>query len=291
MICDGTPDTSTIFNEHFVDLRPDDHTTLAPKISLHAFADQQSPRTLRLTSQLLHSHLQILIDSDSTHNFIQPCIADYLHLPVDIFVSFLVTVGNGDTIFCLGKCFVQLNLSDHMFDFTLYVLPIYGVDVVLGVDWLHGLGPVTFDYSSMTLSFRQSTQIISLHGTKPTTPAAIAAFALKLALTTTPILHLSDFTTLFILETDASGVALGAVFSQHGHPIAHYNKVFSPQMHSSSTYVKEMTAITASVHKWRHYLLGHEFIIRTNHRALQHLLMQSIQTLDQQCYLQKLLGF
>ncbi|KAJ0105673.1 hypothetical protein Patl1_19017 [Pistacia atlantica] len=168
MICDGTPYALTIFDEHFVDLRPDDHTTLAPEISLDAFADQQSPRTLRLTSQLLHSHLQILIDSDSTHNFIQPCITDYLHLPVDSSVSFFVTVGNGETIFCLGKCFIQLNLFGHMFDVTLYVLPIYGVDVVLGVDWLHGLGLITFDNSSMILIFHQSTHIISLHGTKPT---------------------------------------------------------------------------------------------------------------------------
>ncbi|KAJ0041041.1 hypothetical protein Pint_27517 [Pistacia integerrima] len=56
-----------------------------------------------------------------------------------------------------------------------------------------------------------------------------------------------DFTTLFILETDASGVALGVVFSQHGHPIAYYKKVFSPQMRNPSTYAREMTTITVSV--------------------------------------------
>jgi hypothetical protein len=45
------------------------------------------------------------------------------------------------------------------------------------------------------------------------------------------------------------------------------------------------------VKKWRQYLLGHKFIIFTDHQSLKQLISQVIQTPEQQVYLSKLLGF
>lgn len=45
------------------------------------------------------------------------------------------------------------------------------------------------------------------------------------------------------------------------------------------------------VRKWRQYLLGHSFIILTNHRSLKDLMGQVIQKPEQQSYLSKLLGY
>lgn len=52
-----------------------------------------------------------------------------------------------------------------------------------------------------------------------------------------------------------------------------------------------MFAITSAVGKWRHYLLGSHFIIKTDHKSLKNLLTQSIQTPEQQIFLCKRLGF
>lgn len=52
-----------------------------------------------------------------------------------------------------------------------------------------------------------------------------------------------------------------------------------------------MFAITRSVHKWRHYLLGASFTIRTDHISLKNLLTQVIQTPEQPIFLCKLLRF
>lgn len=56
-------------------------------------------------------------------------------------------------------------------------------------------------------------------------------------------------------------------------------------------YVRELYAITESVAKFRQYLLGHHFIIRTDHASLRHLQDQVLQTLEQESYLYRLLGY
>ncbi|KAJ4749205.1 polyprotein [Rhynchospora pubera] len=58
-----------------------------------------------------------------------------------------------------------------------------------------------------------------------------------------------------------------------------------------STYVRELFAVQSAVAKWRQYLLGNHFIIRTDHRSLQNMLKQTIQTPEQQQFLSKLVGY
>ncbi|XP_028794470.1 uncharacterized protein LOC114750095 [Neltuma alba] len=123
-------------------------------------------------------------------------------------------------------------------------------------------------------------------------PEAQTAFdQLKSALTQAPILALPDFSKTFILETDASGVGIGAVLSQNGHPIAYFSKQISPRMQAQSAYVRELYAITQAVAKFRHYLFGHHFIIRTDQESLKHIKGQIIQTPEQEAYLPKLMGY
>ncbi|VFQ89359.1 unnamed protein product [Cuscuta campestris] len=114
---------------------------------------------------------------------------------------------------------------------------------------------------------------------------------LKLAMTTAPVLRLPDFTQPFYLETDASDTGIGAVLLQRGHPIAFFSKKLGPWRRTASTYHKELYAIVEAVQKWRQYLLGREFVIRSDQRSLKELLLQVNQTPDQQFYIRKLMGF
>jgi len=118
-----------------------------------------------------------------------------------------------------------------------------------------------------------------------------AFYKLKQALTTALVLVLPDFSQPFVLEIDVSGTRTGAVLSQGGHPIAFFSKKLAPRMQLQSAYIREFHAITAALAKFRHYLLGHKFILRTDQKSLKRLLEQSLQTPEQQAWLNKFIGY
>ncbi|KAM1658785.1 hypothetical protein ACFXTN_042909 [Malus domestica] len=123
-------------------------------------------------------------------------------------------------------------------------------------------------------------------------PATDTAFStLKVALSTTPVLALPDFTKPFTLECDASNFGIGVVLSQAHHPIEFLSKPLAPKHHSLSVYDKEMLAVVFAVQKWRSYLMGHHFTILTDHQTLKYFLDQRITTPAQQKWLLKLFGY
>ena len=69
---------------------------------------------------------------------------------------------------------------------------------------------------------------------------------LKAVLMMARVLSLPDFVVPFTVETNASGIGMGAVLSQNGHPSAFFSKSFTPKLLRASTYVQELFAITAS---------------------------------------------
>lgn len=55
--------------------------------------------------------------------------------------------------------------------------------------------------------------------------------------------------------------------------------------------LEELLSLVTSVQKCSPYLLGHPFVVRSDHQALKFLLEQQVWTIAQQCWLSKLLGY
>lgn len=99
---------------------------------------------------------------------------------------------------------------------------------------------------------------------------------LKQSLTQTPVLVLAlpNFSEPFTIETDSSGTGVGAVLTQNKHPIAYFSKALGPRHIQLATYERELLAIVAAIQRWRGYVMGRPFIIKTDHQDLKHILDQ-----------------
>lgn len=94
----------------------------------------------------------------------------------------------------------------------------------------------------------------------------------KQILGSSQILQYPDFSQPFILTTDASQYAVGAVLSQgpvgKDRPIAFASRTLSKTEEAYSTIEKELLAIVWACKHFRPYLFGHKFTLYTDHKPL-----------------------
>jgi hypothetical protein len=115
--------------------------------------------------------------------------------------------------------------------------------------------------------------------------------ALKRALTTGPVLQMSDFNKIFIVDCDASGVGFGVVLHQGVGPVAFFSRPFPARHLKLAAYERELIGLLQAVRHRRHYLWGRQFLVRTDHFSLKYLLDQRLSTVMQHQWISKLFGF
>ena len=92
---------------------------------MHGLTRQINLRTIRVKGQIGNQYVQVLIDSSSTHNFIQEWVTLQLRLSITPFKQFKVYVGNEDFLTCDSSFLqVKLSLQGHKFCVDLFILPI-----------------------------------------------------------------------------------------------------------------------------------------------------------------------
>jgi hypothetical protein len=97
---------------------------------------------------------------------------------------------------------------------------------------------------------------------------------LKQLLTSAPILRIIDPDEDFIVCTDACNEGLGGVLSQNGFVICYESRKLKDHERNYATHDLELAAIVHALRKWRHYLMGKRFEIRTSHNGLKYLFDQ-----------------
>ena len=138
-------------------------------------------------------------------------------------------------------------------------------------------------YRRFIKSFSENSRVLSDLTKKDVawnwTPECQAAFEkLKSSILNAPSVHHPNFDLPFVLETDASDFAVGAVLSQPVdldhlddlRPVGFYSRKLLPAEVNYDIHDKELLAILCALDHWSHYLLGSPFKIRvySDHRNL-----------------------
>eukprot|EP00253_Pinus_taeda_P011257 PITA_11257 len=103
---------------------------------------------------------------------------------------------------------------------------------------------------------------------------------LKEKLSTTPILKGPNWNVPFHIFTDASDTAVGASLGQKEEP-CHYaiyfiSKNLTPAKLNYTVIEKGMLAIIHAVNKFRHYIIGYEVFVHTDHSAIKYLMNKPV---------------
>ncbi|KAF5468387.1 hypothetical protein F2P56_012540 [Juglans regia] len=87
-----------------------------------------------------------------------------LKLPVVPTEAFSVRVANGEKLKCRGRYDqVQVELQGTEFYLTLFSLPLTGLDLVLGVQWLEMLGSVEATPTEISKELRQGHALFAIY--------------------------------------------------------------------------------------------------------------------------------
>ena len=98
----------------------------------------------------------MLIDSSGTHNFFHCKIAKELNFFLYLASKCQVMAANGGTINCSGKCHnIKLTIGECVLNIPMLSIPMGGVDVILGGQWLQSLGTIALNFQEIFLNFFQ----------------------------------------------------------------------------------------------------------------------------------------
>jgi hypothetical protein len=114
---------------------------------------------------------------------------------------------------------------------------------------------------------------------------------MKEVMSTCLVLALLDFTQPFVLECDALGEGIGAILLQHRYPIAYESRKLTESNRFYSIYDKEMLIIIHALVKFRQYLVGGNFVVKTDHNSLRHFLGKKGLNERQQKWVRKLKAY
>jgi len=125
---------------------------------------------------------------------------------------------------------------------------------------------------------------------------AEAAFnSLKAALTTSPVLAYPQLGEKFILDTDSSDFAVGAVLSQdldgNERVIAYMSKCLNVHERSYCVTRKELLAVEVALKKFHTYLYGQKVLLRTDNAAVSWMTSLKLPTGQMARWLQELASY
>ena len=96
----------------------------------------------------------MLIDCSRTHNFVHYKLVKYLNFFIYPTIEFQIMIVDGGTINFSTKLHkITLTMGGYVSNSHMISIPMGGVDVVLGVQWLQSLGIMAFNFQELFMNF------------------------------------------------------------------------------------------------------------------------------------------
>lgn len=112
-----------------------------------------SPRRMKMVGELMSRKVVVLIDSGATHNFLSDKLVEELKILVKA-AEFTVVLKDDSKMKGVGNCEgVTILLQDIAIAQNFLPFSLRGVDVILGMNWLHRLGEVKTNWKKQTMEF------------------------------------------------------------------------------------------------------------------------------------------
>ncbi|KAI4364464.1 hypothetical protein MLD38_020553 [Melastoma candidum] len=109
--------------------------------------------------------LHILVDSGSTHNFVDSRTVGGINVVIKPITPVTVAVADGRSVLCnrMIPHFTWV-IQGMEFHADFYVLALGGCEMILGMDWLSRLGDITWNFKLSTMRFWWKGESVVLQG-------------------------------------------------------------------------------------------------------------------------------
>ncbi|KAJ1413258.1 Retrotransposon gag domain [Sesbania bispinosa] len=124
----------------------------ALQLSLYSMEGLISSKSWKVRGTVNDQQVVALIDCGASHNFISQELVERLKLPVKETSPYTVEVGDGHKVECRGVCEnLVIRIQGLRIQQDFYLFELGGADLVLGLEWLAGLGEVRADFGKLIL--------------------------------------------------------------------------------------------------------------------------------------------
>ena len=141
---------------------------VTPHISLDALEGTVGLNTMKVNGKMDKTTVCILIDSGSTHNFLNTTVVSKLQYQLTPITPMTVQAANGDKMVCKFMCKgLRWKMQGISFQADVFIIDISNCEIVLGIQWLSLLGDILCNYKHLWMSFDWQGQRVLLKGENP----------------------------------------------------------------------------------------------------------------------------
>ncbi|GKC59522.1 putative mitochondrial protein, partial [Tanacetum coccineum] len=139
----------------------------SPQISLNAISGTPTFNTIRMKELVAKHILHLLMDTGSTHNFLNLFTTNKLGCKLTKTYPLQVTVAEGNKMISEYMVYdFRWSIQGYQFKIDVMLLPLGGCEMVLGIQWLSTLGNIQWNFHELVMKFVYEGKNVYLRKTK-----------------------------------------------------------------------------------------------------------------------------